>query len=140
MDDKLSIIEAAAEITTERAKLGDIAPGAFLSEMSQTVQMLIGLLNTEVVATNALRKDDCESPTPAVPIEDSVTDDYLICLEDGRKMKMLKRHLAARYGMTPDEYRAKWGLPPDYPMAARNFIAQKRAIAKLQGLGRDRRR
>lgn len=72
----------------------------------------------------------------AVPIKKSVTPDYLVCLEDGRKLKMLKRHLRTAYGLTPEEYRAKWGLPPDYPMVAPNYAQQRSAFAKKIGLGR----
>ncbi len=74
--------------------------------------------------------------TPAVPIKKSVTDDYIICLEDGKKLKMLKRHLMTAYGMTPEEYRAKWGLKPDYPMVAPNYAAKRQELAKKIGLGR----
>jgi predicted transcriptional regulator len=73
---------------------------------------------------------------PAVPVRKSVTPDYLICLEDGKKLKMLKRHLRSTYNLTPDEYRAKWGLPPDYPMVAPNYAEQRSAFAKRIGLGR----
>jgi predicted transcriptional regulator len=74
--------------------------------------------------------------TPAVPIKKSVTDDFIICLEDGKKLKMLKRHLMTSYGMTPEEYRAKWGLKPDYPMVAPNYAAKRQELAKKIGLGR----
>jgi predicted transcriptional regulator len=74
--------------------------------------------------------------TPAVPIKKSITPDYLICLEDGRKLKMLKRHLRTTYGLTPEGYRAKWGLAPDYPMVAPNYAKQRSAFAKDIGLGR----
>jgi predicted transcriptional regulator len=73
---------------------------------------------------------------PAVPIKKSVTDDYLICLEDGKKLKMLKRHLKTAYDMTPEDYRAKWGLPHDYPMVAPNYAKKRQALAKKIGLGR----
>jgi len=73
---------------------------------------------------------------PAVPIKKSVTDDYLICLEDGKKLKMLRRHLNTAYGMTPEEYRAKWGLAPDYPMVAPNYSKTRKDLAKRIGLGR----
>ncbi|MGC2854237.1 MucR family transcriptional regulator [Novispirillum sp. DQ9] len=73
---------------------------------------------------------------PAVPAKKSVTPDYLICLEDGKKLKMLKRHLRTTYGLTPEEYRAKWGLSPDYPMVAPNYAAQRSQFAKDIGLGR----
>ena len=73
---------------------------------------------------------------PAVPIRKSITPDYLVCLEDGKKLKMLKRHLRSTYNMTPDEYRAKWGLPADYPMVAPNYAEQRSEFAKKIGLGR----
>jgi predicted transcriptional regulator len=76
-----------------------------------------------------------ERPEPAVPIKRSVTPDYIICLEDGKQLKMLKRHLATSYNLTPDEYRARWGLPPDYPMVAPNYATQRSALAKQIGLG-----
>ncbi len=79
-----------------------------------------------------------EPAKPAVPIRKSVTPDYIICLEDGKKLKMLKRHLRTTYGMTPEEYRAKWGLPADYPMVAPNYAAQRSQFAKKIGLGRKR--
>lgn len=75
-------------------------------------------------------------PKPAVPIKKSVTDDHIICLEDGKKLKMLKRHLRSTYDMSPDEYRARWSLPLDYPMVAPNYAKQRSAFAKKIGLGR----
>ena len=74
--------------------------------------------------------------TPAVPIKKSVFPDYIVCLEDGKKLKMLKRHLQTSYGMTPDAYRAKWGLPRDYPMVAPSYAATRSGLAKKIGLGR----
>src|SRR5579859_4034595 len=76
-----------------------------------------------------------QRPEPAVAIKRSVTPDFIICLEDGKKLKMLKRHLATAYGLTPDEYRQRWGLPPDYPMVAPNYAAQRSSLAKQIGLG-----
>ena len=73
---------------------------------------------------------------PAVPIDESVTPDYLVCLEDGRKLKMLRRHLRTSYGMTPDEYRKKWGLDRTYPMVAPNYAKRRSEFAKQIGLGR----
>jgi predicted transcriptional regulator len=73
---------------------------------------------------------------PAVPIKKSITDDYIICLEDGKKLKMLKRHLKTAYDLTPEEYRAKWGLPHDYPMVAPNYALKRQQLAKKIGLGR----
>ncbi len=75
-------------------------------------------------------------PEPAVPIRSSVKRDYIVCLEDGKKLKMLKRHLMTHYGMTPDDYRAKWGLPGDYPMVAPSYAETRRDLAKAIGLGR----
>lgn len=72
---------------------------------------------------------------PAVPIKKSVTPDYIVCLEDGNRMKMLKRHLSSHYGMTPEQYRAKWGLPEDYPMTAPNYALKRRNIARTIGFG-----
>ncbi len=77
-----------------------------------------------------------EPPKPAVSIRSSIETDYLVCLEDGKKLKMLKRHLRTAYDMTPDEYRAKWGLPSDYPMVAPNYAEQRSKIAYKIGLGR----
>jgi len=77
-----------------------------------------------------------EAPTPAVPIKKSIGSDFLICLEDGKKLKMLKRHLATRYHMTPEDYRRRWGLAKDYPMVAPAYAAQRSALAKQIGLGR----
>src|ERR1044071_5936161 len=73
---------------------------------------------------------------PAVPIRKSITPDYLVCLEDGKKLKMLKRHLRSTYGLTPDEYRSKWGLSPDYPMVAPKYAEQRSEFDKKIGLGR----
>lgn len=73
---------------------------------------------------------------PAVPVKKSITPDYLICLEDGKRLKMLKRYLRSRYSLTPEQYRQKWGLPGDYPMVASNYAAVRSAFAKKIGLGR----
>ncbi|MFV0623883.1 MucR family transcriptional regulator [Sphingomonas sp. ac-8] len=77
---------------------------------------------------------------PAVPIRSSVKPDFIVCLEDGKKLKMLKRHLMTHYQMTPEQYRAKWGLPLDYPMVAPNYAEQRRSLAKAIGLGTNRKR
>ena len=84
-----------------------------------------------------------QRPQPAVPIKKSITPDYIICLEDGRKLKMLKRHLKTAYNLTPETYRERWQLPPDYPMVAPNYAKQRSSLAKKIGLGtkpRGRRR
>lgn len=80
-------------------------------------------------------EEPTEKPTPAVSVRSSVKPDYIVCLEDGKKMKMLKRYLMTRFNMTPDQYRAKWGLPADYPMVAPNYANQRRDLAKSIGLG-----
>lgn len=78
---------------------------------------------------------DSDGLIPAVPVKRSITPDYLICLEDGKKLKMLKRHLKTAYNMTPEEYRDRWGLPQDYPMVAPNYAKQRSRLAKQIGLG-----
>ncbi|WP_029012520.1 MucR family transcriptional regulator [Niveispirillum irakense] len=81
-----------------------------------------------------------EKPQPAVAIKKSVTPEYIICLEDGKKLKMLKRHLKTAYNMSPEEYRDRWSLPPDYPMVAPNYAKQRSRLAKQIGLGTRARR
>jgi predicted transcriptional regulator len=76
-----------------------------------------------------------EKPQPAVPVKKSVHPDYIICLEDGKKLKMLKRHLKTAYNMSPEQYRERWGLPPDYPMVAPNYAKHRSTLAKKIGLG-----
>lgn len=80
--------------------------------------------------------DEASTPVPAVPIRKSVFPDYLVCLEDGKKLKMLKRHLSTAYGMTVDQYRERWSLPHDYPMVAPNYAARRSVLAREAGLGR----
>lgn len=77
-----------------------------------------------------------EKPEPAVSVRSSVKPDYIVCLEDGKKLKMLKRHLMTHYNMTPEDYRARWNLPADYPMVAPNYAEKRRELAKKIGLGR----
>jgi predicted transcriptional regulator len=81
-----------------------------------------------------------ELPKPAVPVRRSIASDYIVCLEDGKKFKSLRRHLRTQYDMTPEQYREKWGLPPDYPMVAPNYAAARSQLAKQMGLGQQRRR
>ncbi len=81
-----------------------------------------------------------EATKPAIAVKKSVTNDYIICLEDGKKFKSLKRHLRTQYNMTPEQYREKWALPPDYPMVAPNYAAARSNLAKKMGLGQQRRR
>src|SRR5499426_475390 len=81
-----------------------------------------------------------DSVKPAVSVKKSITADYIVCLEDGKKFKSLKRHLRTQYNMTPDQYREKWSLPPDYPMVAPNYAIARSELAKQMGLGQQRRR
>ncbi|MBS3652587.1 MucR family transcriptional regulator [Pseudaminobacter sp. 19-2017] len=100
---------------------------------------LISEVHASLTRLGAAPQEAVEEPKkPAVPIKKSVTDDYIVCLEDGKKFKSLKRHLSTHYGVTPDEYRAKWGLPSDYPMVAPGYAAARSALAKSMGLGRKR--
>jgi len=85
-------------------------------------------------------KAKSERPEPAVPVKKSVTPDYVICLEDGKKLKMLKRHLSTAYNMTPEQYRERWNLPADYPMVAPNYSKQRSKLARQIGLGTRPRR
>lgn len=106
---------------------GNAIPSNDLPAIIETVSSSLSDLNEE---SAKLRRK------PAVPIEESVKSNFLVCLEDGRKLKMLKRHLRATYGMTPTEYRAKWGLPSDYPMVAPNYAKERAVFARKMGLGR----
>lgn len=81
-----------------------------------------------------------EAPKPAIPVKKSITPDFLICLEDGKKFKSLKRHLRTQYNMSPEQYREKWSLPPDYPMVAPNYAEARSQLAKKMGLGQQRRK
>jgi predicted transcriptional regulator len=114
---------------------------SYLSNNMLPAAQIPDVINTVYGALNGISAGGAESKAepqkPAVPIKKSITPEYVICLEDGRKLKMLKRHLRTTYGMTPDEYRAKWGLPADYPMVAPNYAAQRSAFAKKIGLGRS---
>jgi predicted transcriptional regulator len=113
---------------------------AYVSNNSLPTAQVAEVINAVYLSLRGLEakspEGKLEALKPAVPIRRSITPDYLICLEDGKKLKMLKRHLRSTYGMTPDEYRQKWGLPPDYPMVAPNYAEQRSAFAKKIGLGR----
>ena len=105
------------------------------TKIPNVINSVFGTLRT-LDGTNGNGRGD--RPKPAVPIRKSVTPDFLVCLEDGKKLKMLKRHLRTTYSMTPEEYRAKWGLDADYPMVAPNYSAQRSSFAKRIGLGRGK--
>ena len=113
---------------------------AHVSNTQVDRESLGSLIQSVFDTLNGLGSED-QTPvelTPAVPVKKSVTDEYIICLEDGKKLKMLKRHLMTAYGMTPEEYRAKWGLRHDYPMVAPSYAAKRQELAKTIGLGRKR--
>ena len=102
---------------------------------------LIGQIHAALLRVSTGRTELPLDPAkPAVPVKKSMTADYLICLEDGKRFKSLKRHLRTQYSMTPEQYRDKWGLPPDYPMVAPNYAVARSQLAKKMGLGQQRRR
>jgi predicted transcriptional regulator len=124
-----NVLRMTAEVVS--AYVGNnVLPSPQLPEVIRSVYGALGALNGGHTGVKE------EPLKPAVPTKRSVTAEYIVCLEDGKRLKMLKRHLRTTYGMTPDEYRAKWTLPPDYPMVAPNYAAQRSAFAKKIGLGR----
>ncbi len=126
---QMELLRMTAEVVS--AYLGNnTVPAAQISEVIKSVYSSLNVLDGEA------GEGKSHSQRPAVPVKKSILPDYIVCLEDGKKLKMLKRHLRTTYGMTPDEYRAKWGLAPDYPMVAPNYAKQRSAFAKKIGLGR----
>jgi predicted transcriptional regulator len=113
---------------------------AYVSNNTLPTTQLAEVINAVYGSLKALEgqvvQPQPEPLKPAVPIRKSVTPEFLICLEDGKKLKMLKRHLRSTYNMTPDDYRARWGLPPDYPMVAPSYAERRSEFAKKIGLGR----
>ena len=113
---------------------------AYLSNNAVSANDIPFIIRSVHTTLESLGKDVAQggetSLKPAVPVKKSVTDDYIVCLEDGKKLKMLKRYIRTRYSLSPDEYRAKWGLGPDYPMVAPNYAAKRSEFAKKIGLGR----
>jgi predicted transcriptional regulator len=113
---------------------------AYVSNNTLATGQLADVIQAVYNSLRGLEGHVAEAPSeplkPAVPIRKSVTPEYLVCLEDGKKLKMLKRHLRSTYSLTPDEYRSKWGLPPDYPMVAPKYAEQRSEFAKKIGLGR----
>lgn len=121
------LITLTADIVAAHVSNNSVSVSDLPTLISNVHNALAGLTSNEVVAPVF---------EPAVPIRNSVKKDYIICLEDGKKLKMLKRHLMTHYGMTPDDYRAKWGLAADYPMVAPAYAETRRVLAKAIGLGR----
>ncbi|MEC4591654.1 MucR family transcriptional regulator [Nitrospirillum amazonense] len=129
-------------MTTDLITLTAQISAAYLARNPVATADLPSLIRTTHSALVALTQPEPEPVavpeklSPAVSIRKSVTPDYIVCLEDGKKLKMLKRYLRTTYGLSPDEYRAKWGLPADYPMTAPNYAEQRSGLAKASGLGR----
>ncbi|ETI60872.1 MucR family transcriptional regulator [Sphingobium sp. C100] len=117
----------AAHVSNNSVAVSDV------SSLIHNVHAALATLNQPAAAPEV-------KPEPAVSVRASIKPDYIVCLEDGKKLKMLKRHLMTHYQMTPEDYRAKWGLPADYPMVAPNYAEQRRTLAKKIGLGTKRRR
>lgn len=117
----------AAHVSNNSVAVGDLP--ALIRDVFQTLSSVGGNGERQV-----------ERPTPAVPIKKSVTPDYIVCLEDGKQLKMLKRHLKTAYNMSPEEYRERWDLASDYPMVAPNYAKQRSKLAKQIGLGTRARR
>jgi len=128
MDDKSEIIEMTADIVS--AYVGNNSVSANdLPSLIQSVHRALAGVSTGVEAVEVAPKE------PAVPVKRSITPDFLVCLEDGRKFKSLKRHLRTKYNMSPEDYRAKWSLSKDYPMVAPNYAKARSDLAKQMGLG-----
>jgi len=132
------------EASTRHIELAVEIVSAFVSHNSLPANELPSLVVTLHATLNGLAArnsmEPAEPPTPAVAIKRSIMPDYIVCLEDGKRFKSLKRHLRTRYDLTPDEYRTRWGLAPDYPMVAPNYAAARSELAKTMGLGQQRRK
>jgi predicted transcriptional regulator len=128
MDDKSELIGMTADIVAAYVGANSVEPGE-LPALIQNVHRAMINVAAGAEAVEAAPKD------PAVPIKKSITADFLICLEDGRKFKSLKRHLRTKYNMSPEDYRTKWGLAKDYPMVAPNYAKARSELAKQMGLG-----
>ena len=128
-----TLLQLASEIITAYVGNNPV-PATHLPELIRSVGAALANLDSAVEPQNA------EPLKPAVSIRKSVTPDYIVCLEDGKKFKSLKRHLRTQYNMTPEEYREKWSLPADYPMVAPNYAQARSDLAKKMGLGQQRRR
>jgi predicted transcriptional regulator len=122
------LITLTADIVAAHVSNNSVAVSDVSTLIGNVHAALAGLSGTVALPETVLE--------PAVPVRNSVKRDYIVCLDDGKKLKMLKRHLMTHYGMTPDDYRAKWGLPADYPMVAPAYAEQRRELAKAIGLGR----
>ena len=128
-----STIELMADIDAAYVSNNTVSPG----ELTQLMSDVHGAL---LRVAGAPGEGLSEAPKPAIPVKKSVTPEYIVCLEDGKKFKSLKRHLRTQYNMSPEDYREKWGLPADYPMVAPNYAQARSQLAKKMGLGQQRRK
>jgi len=133
IEDKSALVDMVVDIVTAYITK-NVVPAAELSTLISTVHKSLSILSFGCEARTE------EVKAPAVPIKKSIGSDYLIRLEDGRKFKSLKSHLRTRYNMSPDDYRAKWNLPKDYPMVAPAYVAARSHLAKQMGLGQGGRK
>ena len=133
MDDKAEIIEMTTDIVSAYVGNNSVS-AADLPALIQSVHKALSGVSAGTEVVEAAPKE------PAVSVKKSITPDYLICLEDGRKFKSLKRHLRTKYNMSPEDYRAKWGLAKDYPMVAPNYARARSDLAKQMGLGQGGRK
>ncbi len=131
MSETENYIELAADIVSAYVSNNSV-PASDLPSLIQEVHAALSQVMSGSAAPEA------EAPKPAVPAKKSVTNEFIVCLEDGRKFKSLKRHLRTQYNMSPDEYREKWGLAADYPMVAPNYAKARSNLAKQMGLGQQR--
>jgi predicted transcriptional regulator len=121
-----SVLGLTAQIVSAHVSNNPVSTDALPSLIQEVYKTLAGVGQEQVLP---------ERPAPAVPVKKSVFPDHIICLEDGKKLKMLKRHLKTAYDMTPEQYRERWGLPPEYPMVAPNYARHRSSLAKKIGLG-----
>ena len=133
MEEKPELLEMTADIVSAYVSNNTVSADAVADLIAQIHAALSGVSVAPV-------EPEPEPQEPAVPVRKSITPDFLICLEDGRKFKSLKRHLRTKYNMSPEEYRAKWGLPKDYPMVAPNYAKARSDLAKQMGLGQGGRK
>lgn len=131
MTEQIEVVELAADIVSAYVSNNTIVA----SEMPNLIANVSAALGLAAASSSLPTKEEL---VPAVPIRKSITPDYIICLEDGKKFKSLKRHLRTSYDLSPEAYREKWGLPHDYPMVAPNYAAARSKLAKKLGLGRKR--
>jgi predicted transcriptional regulator len=126
-------IELAADIVSAYVSNNSVPSGDLPSLINDVHLALVKVAGSGSEAP-------AEAPKPAIPVKKSITPDYIVCLEDGKKFKSLKRHLRTQYNMTPEQYRERWGLPADYPMVAPNYAKARSQLAKQMGLGQQRRK